>query len=111
MDVLPLLELRVIYFCWRSSPRHSFLALGSSIGLPPRSRWALCVYTFYPQQSISDVCLDLRIRSGFIAGVCAPGNATAHIHDPPPPRNARELPPNGAPTRSGSSLALPWPAL
>ena len=31
-------SLRVSYFCWRSSPHHTFSALGPSIGLPPRSR-------------------------------------------------------------------------
>jgi hypothetical protein len=27
---------------------------------------------------------------GFFEGVCTPSNATAHLDDPPPPRNARE---------------------
>jgi hypothetical protein len=32
--------------------------------------------------------------AGFFEGVCAPSNATANFHDPPPPRNTKEPEPH-----------------
>jgi hypothetical protein len=39
---------------------------------------------------------------GYLEGVCTPSNATAHIRDPPPPRNAKQPEPwqwNSGPKR------------
>jgi hypothetical protein len=35
-----------------------------------------------------------EISGGFFEGVCAPSNATAHLRDPPSPRNAKEPEPH-----------------
>jgi hypothetical protein len=49
-----------------------------------------------------------KIGARFFEGVCPPSSATAHLRDPPPPRNTKEPEPcNGAPARCGSLAALP----